>query len=526
MPGVYPSTYVHSLFDGVPSSLSWDLVEAAFRRRVRTGAMLVGVSASTGKVSVAVSADFLNTTAGRAAWRRYKRAQFHLERAASGQQLRSDVLLVMDLKDMVSPREPSDGAVPVFAASRSACALALPVPVPLKGFGSNDLELLLASEPRHRGLAGGVAARPWDERRPQAVWRGSARIYHNESACVGVGQDWRSHPRGELVAISERVRELVDAGFTSVGPRKPNGKPVDPGLARHQRPPLSFAECAGYRYAIEVDGSGYQASLAAKLLSGSTVLAQESRFPLWFSALLRDGRELALLRPDLSNLPDALRALLADAPRSRKMAAAGAARMRALLRPQALGEYVASLLREYSHRFSEGGAACDRWAAVCASARGDASARDAALASVAAAAEAAGARWAAHSGQYCRGADKRGQTTEADGAGCWRRCARRRRLLPVRPGGARVPLCGGVPRPRADVEGYVAWVREGARADAPRRAAAEAPARALGAAAAAPLQRRARRFAGRRGAAAARRRAHRGLARVAAAAALAEGWLG
>ena len=92
MPGVYPSTYVHSLFDGVPSSLSWDLVEAAFRRRVRTGAMLVGVSASTGKVSVAVSADFLNTTAGRAAWRRYKRAQFHLERAASGQQLRSDVL--------------------------------------------------------------------------------------------------------------------------------------------------------------------------------------------------------------------------------------------------------------------------------------------------------------------------------------------------------------------------------------------------------------------------------------------------
>ena len=137
-----------------------------------------------------------------------------------------------------------------------------------------------------------MAARPWDERRPQAVWRGSARIYHNESACVGVGQDWRSHPRGELVAISERVRELVDAGFTSVGPRKPNGKPVDPGLARHQRPPLSFAECAGYRYAIEVDGSGYQASLAAKLLSGSTVLAQESRFPLWFSALLRDGQLL------------------------------------------------------------------------------------------------------------------------------------------------------------------------------------------------------------------------------------------
>ena len=473
MPGVYPSTYVHSLFDGVPSSLSWDLVEAAFRRRVRTGAMLVGVSASTGKVSVAVSADFLNTTAGRAAWRRYKRAQFHLERAASGQQLRSDVLLVMDLKDMVSPREPSDGAVPVFAASRSACALALPVPVPLKGFGSNDLELLLASEPRHRGLAGGVAARPWDERRPQAVWRGSARIYHNESACVGVGQDWRSHPRGELVAISERVRELVDAGFTSVGPRKPNGKPVDPGLARHQRPPLSFAECAGYRYAIEVDGSGYQASLAAKLLSGSTVLAQESRFPLWFSALLRDGRELALLRPDLSNLPDALRALLADAPRSRKMAAAGAARMRALLRPQALGEYVASLLREYSHRFSEGGAARDRWAAVCASARGDASARDAALASVAAAAEAAGARWAAHSGQYCRGADKRGQTTEADGAGCWRRCAAAGAGCFQFDPAARACRCAAAYLGLAPTsKGYVAWVREGA---APQMRHAEPP---------------------------------------------------
>ena len=293
------------------------------------------------------------------------------------------------------------------------------------------------------------------------MWRGSARIYHNESACVGVGQDWRSHPRGELVAISERVRELVDAGFTSVGLAQAQRVLVDPGLARHQRPPLSFAECAGYRYAIEVDAQRYQASLAAKLLSGSTVLAQESRFPLWFSALLCDGRELALLRPDLSNLPDALSAA-ADAPRSRKMAAAGAARMRALLRPQALGEYVASLLREYSHRFSEGGAA-HRWAAVCASARGDASARGRCARVGRRRGGGGGRAVAAHSGQYRRGADKRGQTTEADGAGCWRRCSppapaassstRRRAHAAVRRRTGLAPTS----------KGYVAWVREGAR---------------------------------------------------------------
>ena len=157
------------------------------------------------------------------------------------------------------------------------------------------------------------------------------------------------------------------------------------------------------------------------------------------------------------------------------MAAAGAARMRALLALRALGENAASLLREYSHRFAEGGASRDRWAAVCASARGDA-VRDAALA-VAAAAEAAGARWAAHNGQYCRGADKRGQTAEADSAGCQRCAAAGAGCFQFDPA-ARARLCGGVPRPRADVEVRGVGPRGRGAADAPRRAAAEAPARA------------------------------------------------
>ena len=247
MPGVYPSTHVHSLFDGVPSSLSWDLVEAAFRRRVRTGAMLVGVSASTGKVSVAVSADFLNTTAGRAAWRRYKRAQFHLERAASGQQLRSDVLLVMDLKDMVSPREPSDGAVPVFAASarparwRCRCPCRSRALAATTSSSCSRASRATAGRQRRGGAAVGraAAAGGGGEAAPDLPQRERVRRRR-----PGLAEPPARRARRDFGARTRTRRRRLHLRR----PTKPNGKPVDPGLARHQRPPLSDCRIAGCRY--------------------------------------------------------------------------------------------------------------------------------------------------------------------------------------------------------------------------------------------------------------------------------------
>ena len=122
---------------------------------------------------------------------------------------------------------------------RSACALALPVPVPLKGFGRNDLELCWRAAADRRGSSG-VAARPWDERRPYrpapAARFGASRIYHNESACVGVGQDLAEPARGELVAISERVRDSPTSASPPSTPRKPKRQARrNQGLARDQR---------------------------------------------------------------------------------------------------------------------------------------------------------------------------------------------------------------------------------------------------------------------------------------------------
>ncbi len=47
---------------------------------------------------------------------------------------------------------------------------------------------------------------------------------------------------------------------------------------------MAWSEQAAFKYLIEVDGHGYQASLAAKLLLGSAVVTQRSHWRLWSQA--------------------------------------------------------------------------------------------------------------------------------------------------------------------------------------------------------------------------------------------------
>ena len=510
--------------------LTWDAVELEFLRHPDS-LFLVGAS-SSGEVFKVASAAVLNSTAGRASWRRLARAQFYLSHAARA--LGADMLFVADMQDMPTPSP--NASIPRLTGSAAACTPTLPMPIPLKGFGSGDLELLLARRPNPaRELP------PWEERRDRAAWRGTARIYPPYRTCLPRGQRWDEHPRGLLVTLSREEPELLDAGFTSIGPSKAhwtrgelarlNPKAADERLASFKKAPISFEALAAHRFQVEVDGSGFQASLAAKLLTGSTVLSQASHFPLWYEPSLVDGEHYVRVAPDLADLAAQLRSLRRQPERARAIGAAGARRMRELLSQGSIQRHVTQTVAAYARRFSstyftaassasssassaasssassassaaaaeeEGGVAA-RWAAVCsrAGAAGRAMAKEqAALAAGGGAG--GGSGWTAHANTFCRGADKHGATKQPDAAACRARCSPLGAACFQHSRSTGTCRCAA-PRwyglQTSDL-GFTAWVRNGARPDAlpstseGRRLLTAKSKRARGISASAPPRRR------------------------------------
>ncbi len=108
------------------------------------------------------------------------------------------------------------------------------------------------------------------------------------------------------------------------------------------------ASARALRYVVAVDGHGWQASLASKLLLGSTVLSQRSHYPLWYQPRLRNGTHAIVLSPTLADLPDAVRALRRDDATARRIARRGADAIERLLSERALVQYTSDLLRAYA----------------------------------------------------------------------------------------------------------------------------------------------------------------------------------
>ena len=438
------------------------------------------------------------------------------------------MLFVADMQDMPTPSP--NASIPRLTGSAAACTPTLPMPIPLKGFGSGDLELLLARRPDPaRELP------PWDERHDRAAWRGTARIYPPYRTCLKRGQRWDEHPRGLLVALSREEPELLDAGFTSIGPSKAhwtrgelarlNPKAADERLASFKKAPLSFEALSAHRFQVEVDGSGFQASLAAKLLTGSTVLSQASHFPLWYEPALVDGEHYVRVAPDLADLAARLRSLQREPERARAIGAAGARRMRELLSQSSIQRHVTQTVAAYVRRFSsaasaasaasavsavsaasatsaaaaeEGGVAA-RWAAICSRAGAAGRAMAAEQAALAAGGGGGGgSAWTAHANTYCRGADKHGATKQPDAAACRARCS------PLGAACFQHSRSTGTCRCAAphwyglqpSGLGFTAWVRDGARPEplpatnAGRRLLTAKSKRARGISASAPPHRR------------------------------------
>ncbi|KAL1511673.1 hypothetical protein AB1Y20_004963 [Prymnesium parvum] len=489
MDSPYPAAYLDSLFAGLPTGVHREALLDQFL--ARPSSLLLVALTRRGAITTAAPAASFNSTRGRAAWRRFQRAKFYLQRAAATPGLLppEGALLLLDMNDTpeppASPHERRRAPpLPLFAASGTPCGRTIPLPIPLKGFGTNDLELLLAR------AAPPPPRIPWDRRDPTAVWRGAARA---SRACAPPPPRWDAHPRAALVNLSRAAPRLgVDAGFTSVG-KSPRGVPMD-RFDRRLRvvPPLPFARFAEHKFVLELDGSGYQASLAAKMLLGSAVLSQRSRWPLWFQPLLEHETHLVLFRADLSDLPEQLRLLRQNDEVARLMGAMGADLVRALLEQRHLEAYVRGVLSRWVKLFSrqalfrallkDPNATTLRTAPelldeLCH----DAQQADAAARRVAAQLAAGAAPFVPTRAAFCRGARRDSESAQPDEAACLAHC---------RPRGC---ACFHFARGRcrwtatfaglnASRQGYTAWVRtEGRRLAAPREERRAAAAEAKGA---------------------------------------------
>ena len=236
------------------------------------------------------------------------------------------------------------------------------VPILLKGFGSTDLAHRLAARAREREGVRATAAdgdapaplelvearTPWAERSGVAAWRGSARSIVPGETCVTVPlARWADHPRGRLVALSERHPGQLDAGYSELE-KLPGGNES----AVRTVGGLAWSDMGRRKYLVEVDGHGYQASLAAKMMLRSAVLAQASGWRLWYEPLLRDGTHVVRVAADLANLLERLAWLRRDDARARAIGERGARWIRRLLAEDNIVHYVTLILQRYRALFA------------------------------------------------------------------------------------------------------------------------------------------------------------------------------
>jgi len=403
----YSDAYLDRLVDRVRPrlrgrKLPWSAVMASFTHALQRSCFenLVLVSVYDGKVAAAACA---NTSVG--ALTHYREFKFALVSALAGLGPEGskppDVAFILDLTDRAAIRLKDD--VPKLASSAGACAQSLPAPISLKGYGSNTWQEELRTPAFGGGAGWKWAHADWHAKDARAVWRGGVRSYgdclqqtaqwsptscalrpcynyscfgQNDSAAAaaverracalsassGTPTEYE-HPRDRLLRSPTAAVEgagdtlALDVGATAC---EETHLQHQCGMATLRRRGIRmasgvpFRELATGRAVLEVDGEGYQASLASKLTLGSAVLTVDSLFPLWYDdgdALLRDGEHLLRVRPDLSDLSERLRWLRAQSSGARTIADAGRRRACELLHGPNVAGYVGRLLQRYATLF-------------------------------------------------------------------------------------------------------------------------------------------------------------------------------
>ncbi|CAF95403.1 unnamed protein product, partial [Tetraodon nigroviridis] len=188
------------------------------------------------------------------------------------------------------------------------------------------------------------------------------------------GRDSREE-RLHLVSISKKNPELLDAGITAWfffrDEEKRVGKAPLVGFfdffkvrqqERTSEEPLSlqpslvfvvflkFAFAFQHKYQVNVDGTVAAYRFPYLLLGNSLVLKQDSPYYEFFYGHLEAGTHYLPVKRDLSDLLDQIKWAKENDGRAEKMAAAGQALARELLRPGRLYCYYYRVLRAYAER--------------------------------------------------------------------------------------------------------------------------------------------------------------------------------
>lgn len=172
-------------------------------------------------------------------------------------------------------------------------------------------------------------AKPWQERRPEIFWRGTASGHRRRtpSPTETPSFDWLQ--RLELchkAKISSHAAQ-IDAALTSLRQIDEDylkRQITEADLTAPEVPPANFAE---YRHQLDIDGWSNAWSLLHKLIMGSTIVKVESQagFRQWFYGQLEPWKTYVPIAKDLSDLEEIIAWVQAHPNDCEDIAAAGAA---------------------------------------------------------------------------------------------------------------------------------------------------------------------------------------------------------
>lgn len=181
------------------------------------------------------------------------------------------------------------------------------------------------------------ALRPWAERIPKAVWRGSS---------TGVDHGG-GNPRLQLCRAGLTLQEIADfriGRLLQTEAHSPAAVAVAEGLVGNFLPP---EEQTNYRWLVSIDGNaGEWEGMFWKLYSGSPVLMVASQWEQWYTSLLKPWEHFIPVAADLSDLEERLHWCRAHDEESRQIGE----RARSLLRTEVTFEraldYLAAALSQ------------------------------------------------------------------------------------------------------------------------------------------------------------------------------------
>ena len=246
-----------------------------------------------------------------------------------------DVEFVICLMDAYDDQE--ELPVPVFVfAKRDSSARNVLIP----DFEALDPNKRLAQYKK------AAADHPWKEKKDVVFWRGATTggMYEIDN--------YLQFPRVKLVLLSKQHPEWLDAAFTLLcqGPPAVFKKILE--QSRPLAPSVKIPDHFAFKYLIDIDGNSCTYERCRWiLLSNSTLLKPFSHNIQWYYKALQPYVHYLPLKEDLSDLQGAYEWLKTHDAEAQRIADEGRNLGLSIFSKQAIEEYFATLIYEYSRLY-------------------------------------------------------------------------------------------------------------------------------------------------------------------------------